>query len=198
MRKYTLLAVVIAFAFLSGCGPSREKSVTTITSIENRLFSPTATGFDKVKADSLLASYESFMKHFPEDSLTLKFTFKAANLAMNMGDGAHAIVLFDKFIEKYPDHPKARVSMFFKAYIYENQIKNLDKAKEIYLQFIEKYPDGEFTADARMALQNLGKSPEQMIREFDAKRKADSTRVADSLAALKPVKHPKKKNCREL
>ena len=193
MKQYTLLAVVILLAFFSGCGPSREKSVKTITSLETRLFAPEATGFDKVKADSLLTAYESYMKHFPEDSLTLKFTFKAANLAMNNNEGAHAIELFDKFIEKYPDNPKARVAMFFKAYIYENQVKNLDKAKEIYLQFIEKYPDGEFAADARIALQNLGKSPEQMVKEFEARQKADSTRIADSLAALKPVKHPKKK-----
>ena len=164
-----------------------------MTSLETRLFSPAATGFDKVKADSLLTAYESFMKHFPEDSLTVKITFKAANLSMNMGDGAKAIELFDRFIEKYPDNPKAAVSMFFKGYIYENQLKNLDKAKEIYLQFIEKYPHGDFTNDARIALQNLGKTPEQMVREFDDKRKADSIRVADSLTALKPVKRSKKK-----
>jgi len=193
MKLYTLFAVVIALTVLSGCSPSREKSVKTITSLETRLFAPAAMGFDKVKADSLLLAYESFLKHFPEDSLTMKFTFKAANLSMNMGDGTKAIELFDKFIEKYPDNPKASVSMFFKAYIYENQIKNLDKAKEIYLQFIEKYPNGDFTNDARIALKNLGKSPEQMIREFEEQRKADSIRVADSLAALKPVKHSKKK-----
>ena len=194
MRKYAfLLLSVLAFTILSGCSPSREKSVKTITSLETRLFAPAAIGFDKVKADSLLSAYESFMRHFPEDSLTMKITFKAANLSMNMGDGTKAIELFDKFIEKYPDNPKAAVSMFFKAYIYENQIKNLDKAKEIYLQFIEKYPNGDFTNDARVALKNLGKSPEQMVLEFEEQHKADSIRVADSLAALKPVKHLKKK-----
>ena len=83
--------------------------------------------------------------------------------------------------------------MFFKAYIYENQIKNLEKAKEIYLQFIEKYPNDDFAKDAKIALQNLGKSPEQMVREFEERRKADSARIADSLAALKPVKHSKRK-----
>ncbi len=193
MRKSILLVIILVFAILTGCSPSREKSVKTITSLETRLFSPSAAGFDKVKADSLLSAYESFMKHFPKDSLTPKITFKAANLNMNMGDGTKAIELFDKFIEKYPDNPKAAVSMFFKGYIYENQIKNLDKAKEIYLQFIEKYPDNDFTKDARIALKNLGKSPEVMVQEFEEKQKADSIRIADSLAALKPVKHLKKK-----
>jgi outer membrane protein assembly factor BamD (BamD/ComL family) len=190
-KKYILFTVIIALAVLSGCGPSKEKSVKTITSLENRLFSPAATGFDKVKADSLLSAYESFMKHFPKDSLTRKITFKAANLSMNMGNGEKAIEIFDKFIEKYPDDPKAAVSMFFKGYIYENEIKNLDKAKEVYLQFIDKYPNNDFTRDARIALQNLGKSPEVMVKEFEERQKADSIRVADSLAASKSVKHHK-------
>jgi len=192
MRKYTLLPFILALTILAGCGPSREKSAKTIVSIENRLFAPSSNGFDKVKADSLLSAYESFIGHFPKDTMSMKYTFKAANLCMNMGNGTKAIELFDKFIEKYPDNPKAAVSMFFKGYIYENQIKNLEKAKEIYLQFIEKYPNNDFTKDARLALKNLGKSPEEMIKEFEEQRKADSARVADSLAALKPVKHHKK------
>ena len=193
-KNYAIFTIILSLALLSACSPSRDKSIKTITSLENRLFSPTATGFDKVKADSLLLAYESFMKHFPKDSLTLKITFKAANLGMNMGNGSKAIELFDRFIDKYPDDPKAAVSMFFKGYIYENEIKNLDKAKEIYLQFLEKYPNDDFARDARIALSNLGKSPEEMVKEFEEKQRADSTRIADSLAALKPVKNHRKKS----
>src|SRR5271157_2577484 len=184
-KNYALFTVLLSLAVLSGCSPSRDKSIKTITSLENRLFSPTATGFDKVKADSLFLAYESFMKHFPNDSLTLKINFKAANLGMNMGNGSKAVELFDRFIDKYPDDPKAPVSMFFKGYIYENEIKNLDKAKEIYLQFLEKYPNNDFARDARIALSNLGKSPEEMVKEFEERQRADSTRIADSMAALK-------------
>jgi hypothetical protein len=64
-------------------------------------------------------------------------------------------------------------------------MKNLDKARETYLLFIEKYPADDFTRDAKLAIQNLGKTPEMLIREFEAKQLADSLRVADSLAKLK-------------
>jgi outer membrane protein assembly factor BamD (BamD/ComL family) len=192
MKKIWYITLLLIVGIVSGCSPSREKSSKAIDGLEKRLFSPSAPGFDKVKADSLLTDYESFIGRFPDDSLTAGYTFKAANLAMNMEKPAKAIELFDKFITAYPDNRKAAVSMFFKAYIYENQMKNLEKAKEVYLQFIEKYPEGEFANDARAALQNLGKSPEQMVREFEEKRKADSTRVADSLASLKPAKGKKK------
>jgi hypothetical protein len=35
---------------------------------------------------------------------------------------------------------------------------------------------------------HLGQTPEQMVREFDLKRKADSARVADSVSKLKTKK----------
>ena len=89
---------------------------------------------------------------------------------------------------KFPDNPKTPVCLFFKAYIYENLISNFDKAKETYLLFIEKYPDNEFVKDARAALMNIGKTPDQLVREFEEKKKADSLRVADSLAAVKGKK----------
>jgi TolA-binding protein len=36
-------------------------------------------------------------------------------------------------------------------------------AGEKYREFIEKYPDNELAEDAKLALQNLGKSPQEII-----------------------------------
>jgi len=63
---------------LFSCGPSRNKEADKIKSIENRLFSPKATSMDKEAADSLLTLYSAFIKNFPSDSLTRKYTFKPA------------------------------------------------------------------------------------------------------------------------
>ena len=75
--------------------------------------------------------------------------------------------------------------LFFKGFVYENMLKDLDKARETYLQFIEKYPKDDFADDAQMALLNLGKTPEMLIKEFEARQKADSLRIADSLVKVK-------------
>ena len=192
MKKNCTLIFILLVVALSGCGPSKGKLVQTIATLEKSLYSGKTTGFDKVKADSLLANYKSFIKHFPDDTMSAKYLFNAANLSMNMGDGAKSVELFDQFISKYPDNPRSAVSMFFKAFIYENQLKDLEKAKEIYLQFIEKYPESDFAKDARMAIKNLGKTPDEIVREFEEQRKADSIRVADSIASLKPHQTTKK------
>jgi outer membrane protein assembly factor BamD (BamD/ComL family) len=191
-KNLFLLIVAIIMISITACKPSREKSVTGIRDLEKRLFSPEATNFDKVKADSLMTLYNDFIERFPGDSLSPGFLFRSASLAMNSGNGAVAVERFDRYIKDFPDGKNAQLCMFFKAFVYENILRNLDKAKETYLLFIEQYPGNPFVKDAEMALRNLGKSPDQIVREFEARRQADSLRVADSIAAAKKVK-PRKK-----
>ena len=188
MNKTITFLLLAVFGLMAACSPSREKTVNRIQVLEKSLFSPESVSFNKVKADSLMALYEDFIKANPKDSLSPGFLFKSANVAMNMGDGTKAINLFDKYLQDYPDKPKAAVSMFFKGFVYENVLHDLDKAREIYLLFIEKYPTNDFVKDAKMALMNLGKTPEMLVKEFELKRQADSLRVADSLAQGKKKK----------
>jgi outer membrane protein assembly factor BamD (BamD/ComL family) len=192
MNRTTLILLLLIPVLFTGCKPSREKSVTEIQNFEKGLFSQQTFNFNKPKADSLLKMYNDFITRFPDDTLSPLFLFRSANLAINEGDGNKALSLLDQFIRKYPAHPKTPVCAFFKGYVCENLLKNMDMAKENYLSYVEKYPNDPFVKDAQMALKNLGKTPEQMIKEFEAMQKLDSVRKADSLANLKV----KKKNSR--
>jgi outer membrane protein assembly factor BamD (BamD/ComL family) len=185
MKRNTITAIIIMSAFFIGCKPSRDKSVLDIQKFEKNLYSQQTISFNKPKGDSLLKMYDDFVTRFPADSLSPVYLFKAINLTITEGDGNKALSLLDKFMKKYPDHPKVPVCAFFKGYVYENILKNMDLAKENYLIYIEKYPDDVFVKDARMAIKNLGKTPDQMIKEFEAMQKLDSVRKADSIANLK-------------
>jgi outer membrane protein assembly factor BamD (BamD/ComL family) len=185
MNKNFIVTIIVVSVMFTGCKPSRDKSALDIQNFEKNLYSQQTFVFNKPKGDSLLKMYDDFITRFPADSLSPVFLFKAANLAITEGDGNKALSLLDQFIRKYPDHPKVPVCSFFKGYVYENILKNLDLAKENYLLYIEKYPNDDFVKDARIAIKNLGKTPEQMIKEFEAMQKLDSVRKADSLANLK-------------
>jgi len=84
-------------------------------------------------------------------------------------DSQKAIELFDRLMVEYPDYEKVPECLFMKAFIYDNNLQEYDKAKEVYLEFLEKYPDDEFADDARASINNLGKSLEEIIREFEEK-----------------------------
>jgi outer membrane protein assembly factor BamD (BamD/ComL family) len=194
MKNKILLTIIIIPVLFSGCKPSRDKSVHEIQNYEKSLYSQQTFTFNKTRGDSLLAMYDNFITRFPADSLSPVYLFRAANLAMTEGDGNKALSLLDQFVQTYPDHPKTPVCFFFKGYVYENILKNMVQAKENYLIFIEKYPNDVFVKDAQIAIKNLGKTPDQMVKEFEAMQKLDSVRKADSLANLKlkrrkPVSH---------
>jgi hypothetical protein len=53
------------------------------------------------------------------------------------------------------------------AFTYENTLGNIGKANELYNKFLYKYPDHELADDARAAIKFLGKSAEEMVREFE-------------------------------
>ena len=193
MHKKVIITIILTSAILAACTSSRDKSIDRINSLESRIYSEKAVTFNKASSDSLLKMYEDFIVQFPSDSLAPVYLFRAANLTMTAGDGNKAISLLDQFILKYPGHPKAPVCLFFKAFVYENLLRNLPMARENYLLYIEKFPNGEFVKDANMSVRNLGKTPEQMIMEFEAMQKYDSVRKADSIANLKGKKANKTK-----
>ena len=121
------------------------------------------TSFNKPAADSLLQLYSAFIKKYPGDSLTRRYIFKAGNLYMTEGNGKSALEMFDNYMTTYPQDPKTPVCLFFKAFIYETIFNNLDKAQETYILFLEKYPRHELANDAKMSLNNLGKTPDQIV-----------------------------------
>jgi len=171
------IALVLFGLIFVACSPSRQKRQEEIKSIETRLFGESSLGFNKASADTLINLYTNFAEKYPEDSLTPGYLFKAANLAMTMQDGPQALTLFNRILTKYPDDPKSSMSLFFVAFVQENLMQNLDKAKETYLLFLEKYPESDFADDAQMSLENLGKSLEQILKERAMKQKEDSAKA---------------------
>ena len=93
---------------------------------------------------------------------------KAGGLAKTIENPQKAIELYGKVVNGMPQHPKAPTALFMQAFVYENDLGDLQKAKAAYELFLEKYPnDPDFADDAQNSLKMLGKSPEEIIREFE-------------------------------
>lgn len=69
--------------------------------------------------------------------------------------------------------------MFLKAFVLENQAQKYDQAKEVYEEFILLYPGHVMADDARYSIENMGKTPEELIEEFE---RQDSIRQAQEAA----------------
>ncbi len=61
------------------------------------------------------------------------------------------------------------------AFAYENIIGNTGKAFEYYNEFLSKFPEHELADDALTAIKFMGKSPDEIVREFE-RMNADTIR----------------------
>ncbi len=176
MKNITLFAVIL-FLAVSCASPVKKAEISksslqdSITAMENELFNSTSTHINKHKVLGLIDLYTEYAEEYPDDTLAPVYLFKASDVSMNLYRPVETIKILDSIMIRYPDNSKTPTALFLKAFVYEDQAKNYKLAQKYYQLFIDKYPDNEFADDARMSLKNLGKSPEELINEFEKENK---------------------------
>jgi TolA-binding protein len=122
-------------------------------------------------ADELVQAYIAYTESHKDSPEAADYLYSAADLSLNIGKSQQSLDLYNRIIYQYPDYKKAPECLFLVGYIYENYFEQYGKAKEIYEDFIKKYPNHDFADDARISIENMGKSPEELIRGFEEKNK---------------------------
>lgn len=172
MRLFkSLSTLILAIVILSACSSKQEILKSEIKTMEDELFADANKMIDKVKAKELIAKYIQYGDEYPESQDAAQTLFKAGDMSMNLNMAKEAIEIFDRIMSKYPDYEKTPQCLFLKGYIFENNMGDLKMAKSIYEEFLAKYPEDEFADDAEVSIKNLGKSPEDLIKEFEEMQK---------------------------
>jgi hypothetical protein len=175
MQKLPILGLIVSITLFASCGSPRKNALARIITLEKQM-SSNAGKPDSIKVETLALAYSDFARQFPKDSLTPVYLLKAGGILMNAGDAIKAVQVLDLVSQKYAKSRQAPQALFLQAFIYENMIANIAKAGELYRQFLFLYPKHDMADDAKASLKNLGKTPEELVREFEAKA-ADSAQV---------------------
>lgn len=149
---------------------------------EESLYSDSSMVPDPIKAKKIIESYISYADQFPEDTMSANYLFKAGDISSKINEIEQAIQLFARLLKTYPENRNVPFAIFLQGFIYENQAGNPVKAKPYYEEFLRKYPDHPIAGDVSFSLENLGKSPEELIKQFESMNGSDSTLVADTAA----------------
>lgn len=173
-----LLFLFTALLFLNACKPANEKLSESISQSERELFSDSSLVPDTAKATETISLYLSYVEQFPNDTASPDYLFRAADLSSKTNQVHAAVKLFGKLVKDYPSHRHVPVSIFLQGFIYENQAGEPMKAKPYYEEFLKKYPDHPMAADVAFSLENLGKTPEELIREFESNALAGQQNTA--------------------
>ena len=174
LKKSVLISLVSAILLIVACGPGKEKKQAHIKELEKALFSDKSTIIDKKKSEEMITAYMEYVKEFPKDTISAVFMFKAASIQMNNGQPDKSIENFNQVIKEFPDFNKIEECYFLKGFVFENYLKDFASAKKSYNEFLTKFPKSDLADDAQVSIENMGLTPEQIMRKFEAKAKEDS------------------------
>ena len=163
MKK--IIALCVAAIIFVGC--NNNDPAKRIEKLEKEAFSTENAIVPEVASD-LVSAYCDFADANPNDAMAPEYLFKAVDVSMNLNEPQRTIFIIDKLVNEYPDFPRTQAALFVKAFIFETRYNNLEMAKKIYEQYLDMYPDGEFADDCRASIENLGLSPEELVKKFES------------------------------
>ena len=162
-RLFLVLAVIVLV--LAGC--SSKDPAKRINELEKQAFS-TEGAINPEVASDLVTAYYDFANANPDDAMSPEYLFKAVDVSMNLNEPQRTIYMIDKLLKEYPDYPRTQAALFVKAFIYETRYNDLTMAKKLYEQYLVMYPNGEFANDCRASIENLGLTPEELVKKFES------------------------------
>lgn len=112
--------------------------------------------------DYVTSSEAVALIHPQTDSMAVHLK-RAAESSLSIRGFERALYLYDLLISRYPDTKESEQALFRTAFIYDNDLGEMEKAKETYEVFIKKHPNSEFADDAEFLLQNIGKDDAEIL-----------------------------------
>jgi len=172
---FVLLCSVMLFA---GCQTDSNKAPTVenmdaatlskkIGETRNQIYNEKENRFDSQKAMEYIQYCQAYAEKSPKEPEAAKYLFQAAETARSIKKYDQALVIYDKIYQDFSSYPKAPQALFLKAFTLDSEMKQYNKAKGLYEEFVKKHPTDEFADDTQFLLKNLGKSDEEIIKQFE-------------------------------
>ena len=182
MRKIlpTLLFAIFSMLSYQSCtnsstesekstGTDKEKLIQEIKVLEDTLESKATQQINRQLAKDLIDKSKLFAETFPDDELSPAYLFRAGNVAVGISLFDDAVNFFETVHQKYTSYDRAPDALFLEGFTYENHLNNIENAKRCYNEFLKRFPDDQLAEQVRVVLENIGKSPEELVKGFQKK-----------------------------
>ncbi|MGB1204334.1 MAG: tetratricopeptide repeat protein [Chitinophagales bacterium] len=151
---------------------TEQAALKAVQDAENALYNKGNAGtFQRDKAVAVATAYEQYIAGYPQGAMAAEYLFKSAEIYRSLKQFDKATTAYSRIHKEYNTYKKAPHSLFLLGFSYENDLKDNEKAKTVYEQFLKENPEHELADDVQFSLKNLGRSPEDIIKDFDKNKK---------------------------
>lgn len=124
---------------------------------------------DRGQVAEALTLFEGITQNHADTPEAPEAMYVCAQIYFNeQRDPVKAATTYELIAEKYPESSWAHRGLFSAAYTYANEIRNLERARSAYERYLTDYPDSSMAATAQFELENLGRSPEELLESLQA------------------------------
>jgi len=161
MKKIFLLFV--SLLIMTGCSKKSEQGYIE-TAKKN---------IDENKIAEAIVNYETLIKDYPESQLAPEAMYQMGSLYQNKRvpnlkeneSFLKAVQIYKNIHEKYSKSKQAVSALFMAGFIQANDLRNYDEATATYNLFLQKYPNSELVTAVKDELENMGLSPDQILKK---------------------------------
>ena len=151
-------------------GSDRERVTGRIKAFEKEAFGKKTKALDPILAAKLMAQYEKYGRTFTDDSTQSPvYLLKAGEVAQSLGMVSRAILIWGKALQAYPKSRVVPEVMFMQAMAYD-ALHSTEQAQAGFKALIQRFPNHVLSKDAQAALNNKGKSPEELVKQFQQQK----------------------------
>jgi tetratricopeptide (TPR) repeat protein len=184
MKQFTVLAALSAVLLWAGCSRLPAGDVLRKAQDDEELARKMLDTM-RVKPDgkkyfqNVVSEYSTLVDHYEESPEAAVALFRRAAIRNNdTKEHELAIEDYKLYARRYPTDEKTPVAMFLVGYIYNNELHNLDSAAAAYRRFLAAFPQNEMASSAQFELDNLGKSPDELVPPEPQRQKPPPRQVA--------------------
>jgi len=173
---YKLLFVFLLPVCLFSCtgnsgkdNSEKERLLGQIKESEKVMYDDTLSDVNVSVANNAIMLYSRYANEFPDDTTSAEYIFRAGELCKALKKGKMALNYYEKIENEYPSYGKMQLVIFMQGFVNETILGDFEKAKYHYERYIAKYPKSPMSTSLKTVIENLGKSDEELMKEFKNK-----------------------------
>jgi TolA-binding protein len=153
-----ILFLIAFVSIFSSCVNAQKKALDRVLALEAKLKLAEDASANRELAIEVVAVY-------PEIESKPELLFKSGEVLKGLGENLKAAKSFYKVHHNFPKSKLAPLALFYQAHCFEVLEQRLT-AKNTYQEFIDRYPNHPYVAQAEGMIQLLHYSDEELIKQF--------------------------------
>ncbi|HEX2867950.1 MAG TPA: tetratricopeptide repeat protein [Ignavibacteriales bacterium] len=165
MNRYFVLlcSFILSAVLLTGCSKKSEQE----------LFNAGEKNVSEGKYTEAVDAYETLVKDYPESPRAPKVLFELGKLyqgkvVKNVSGKESfnkAVEYYGRIFRDYPKSAEAPSALFMVGFIQANDLRDFNAATASFKQFLSSFPNNEMASSARAELDNMGLSPDEILKK---------------------------------